>query len=60
MDGDPLKLSPYFGIRVKTLLEQGLENAVQVGLRVGEERRVFVVVRVNDKGLRCGDEPEID
>src|SRR5437667_12447313 len=45
---------------LESLPDQGLGNAVQVGLRVGKERGVFVVVRVDDERLRCGDEPEID
>ena len=41
---------------LESLPEQGLGNAVQVGLRVGKERGVFVVVRVNNEGLGRRDE----
>jgi len=42
------------------LPEEGLDNAVQVGLRAGEKRGVLVVICVNDERLRLGDEPEVD
>src|SRR5882724_6324386 len=46
--------------RFEAFLQQRLDNAIQVGLRVGEERGVFVVVRINNEGLGPGDEPEIN
>src|SRR5437016_9412337 len=46
--------------RLESLLDQGLDNAIQVRLRVGEEPRIFVVVSINNERLRRRDEPEIN
>src|SRR5436190_3849215 len=46
--------------RLESLLDQGLDNAIQVRLRVGEERRIFVVVSINNERLGRRDEPEIN
>ena len=46
--------------RFEALLQQRLDNAIQVGLRIGEEGGVFVVVRINNEGLGRWNEPEIN
>ena len=41
-------------------LDQKRDKAIQVRLRVGEERRIFIVVSINNEGLGSRDEPEIN
>src|SRR5262245_56874585 len=46
--------------RLELLAKERFDNAIQVGLRVGEKRDVFVMVCVNDEGFRFGNEPKIN